>query len=74
MNQEEFKKLIESIGFKYNYSHYRYKEFGIDLYNNYYSFYDGSGWIFDIIYNDLTPINNYLKMELRSIKLKALLR
>ena len=74
MKKEEFKLLIESIGF---YStdgfNYYYKEFEIYLYNSYYNFYDCSEWD-DYNYNNLKPIEECFKRELRSIKLKALLR
>ena len=78
MIREEFKELIESIGFKsYTNYLYCYKEFTIDLYNSFYDFYDfynGSKWFYTVPYTDLTPINNDLKQELRSIKLKELLK
>ena len=71
MNQKEFKKLIESIGFKLNdrFS-YEYKEFRIYLYDNFYNFWNCSEIIYDIPLNDLTEI---LKLS-RSIKFKELLR
>ena len=67
----EFRKIIESIGFKFNdnYNYYEYKKFRIYLYNNYYNFYNGSEWIRNIDYNDLTP----LKQITRSYKLKKIL-
>ena len=78
MNQEEFRKYIESIGFEYNYGfYYDYKEFRIDLFNltgGHYDFWNGSEWIHNIPYNDLKPFEKYFKKELRSIKLKSLLR
>ena len=64
MTREEFKKYIESIGFK---------KYVIDLYNNYYNFHNGSKWYYDIYYNDLRPLENEFKQELRSIKLKKIL-
>jgi len=71
MNQEEFRKYIESIGF---YStdgfNYYYKEFGIDLYYDYYFYFNGSELFRYVSYNDLTQV---LKST-RSIKLKHLLR
>ena len=76
-NRESFIKLIESIGFEYkSMGIYYYKEFRIDLYRLYYDFYNEREfeWIYDISLNDWTPINKYLKKELRSYKLKALLR
>ena len=76
MNNEEFKKFIESIGFKYNYDSYLYdyKEFKIDLWYKKYDFYDGYKWIEYIPYNDLRPIEMYFKRELRSIKIKKILK
>ena len=84
MNVEEFKKFIESIGFKYNGHYYVYKEYHgvdhldyqiyrIDLYEYFYYFYNGSEWFDNIYLNDLRPIQEHLKKELRSIKLKGLL-
>ena len=69
MKREEFIKYIESIGFKYNGSSYRYKEYYIYLFIEYYHFYNGSESIYDIPLNDLTPL---LKL-IRSIKLKKIL-
>ena len=72
MNQEEFRKYIESIGFKlkpdYEYT-YLYKEFKIYLNINFYNFNNGSE-LNAYSYNDLSPL---LKLT-RSIKLKSLLR
>jgi hypothetical protein len=79
MNIEEFIKYIELIGFRYiSYDHYiyKYKEIKLDLYSDSYDsyyFWNGSDWIYDIPLNDLKPINEYFKKELRCIKLKALL-
>ena len=72
MNNKEFKKYIESIGFKYFGCYYDYKEYRIDLYEYCYYFYNGSDWDMKNI-DDLTPFNKYFKQELRSIKLKELL-
>ena len=72
MKYTEFKKLIESIGFKLNEHNlfYNYKEFKIDLYDiYYYDFYNGSEWIFSIKLNDLTPLDKII----RSYKLKKIL-
>ena len=70
INKKEFVKLIKSIGFiKIGYE-YEYKEYRIDLASNYYNFYNGSGWTFHIKLDDLSVF----KKELRSIKLKQLLR
>ena len=79
MNYDEFKKLIESIGFKSNVFHIYQKDYNgvksysINLYNDCYHFFYGSEWIIDIPLNNLTPIEKYFKRELRSIKLKGLL-
>ena len=71
MKQEEFIKLIESIGFKStNNFNYYYKEYSIYLYGDHYNFYNSSEGLYYIPYNDLKPI---LKLT-RSVKLKALLR
>ena len=84
MNKEEFKlyhevdlldfqKYIESIGFKYIGFCYRYKGFKIDLsFIEEYGFYNGSKWN-NYEYNDLRPIENYFKQELRRIKLRKIL-
>ena len=81
MSREEFKMFIETIGFEYAVSfnnierhdiyndRYNYKEYRIELYNNYYEFYNGSEWVYDIDLNDLTP----LKQIERSYKLKKIL-
>ncbi len=80
MNREEFITLIESIGFKskvFNIfldHYYFYKGFKLYLYDTYYQFSNGSEWFYDILYTDLTPIKKHFKQELRSIKLKELLR
>ena len=79
MSKEEFKKYIESIGFKYiaqvytTDTHYRYKNYQIDLYNNNYNFYNRSGWALNISLNNLKPLQKEFKNELRSIKLKKIL-
>jgi hypothetical protein len=77
MNQEEFIILIKSIGFEKFGDHlYNYKEFSIYLYFHVdeYDFRNGYEWTDDISLNDLTPLENNFKKELRSIKLKQLLR
>ena len=79
-SREEFIIFIKSIGFttSNNYSDfdsyilYYYKEFIIYLYANEYCFWNTSKWINYHLY-DLTPIENYFKQELRSIKLKNIL-
>jgi hypothetical protein len=73
MSREEFRILIESIGFKYN-GLYEYKEFRISYSNKYYNFHNGSKWIYSILLNDLELIEKKFKKELRSVKLKELLR
>ena len=71
MSREEFKKFIESIGFKYTgHGYYVYKECEIYLWNDHYDFYNISELIYNIDLNDLTP----LKKMTRCIKLKQLLR
>ena len=74
INKEEFVKLIKSIGFRFfinlDYGYYDYKSYRIYLESNYYNFYNGSGWTFHIKFDDLSVF----KKELRSIKLKQLLR
>ena len=69
MSLEEFKMFIESIGFESKGLYYHYKEYVIYLYNNYYHFFNGSEWTWDISFNDLTP----LKQIERSYKLKKIL-
>ena len=75
MNKEEFKQFIESIGFKHEGLFYDYKSYRIDLIPNCYNFWNGSGWLFHIKFtDDLTQFNKYFKKELRSIKLKQILK
>ena len=82
MSEEEFIKYIESLGFKNNYGglyQYQYKEFRIDIspidiFPSTNHFYNGSEWIVNESFSDLTPLENNFKRELRSIKLKQLLR
>ena len=74
--EEKFIIFIKSLGFKYNYNSniYEYKEFTIDICNgNIYNLYTGSVWYKYYPYENLEPINNYLKKELRTIKLKQIL-
>ena len=76
MSREEFIIFIKSIGFKsikFN-SYYNYKEYGIYLLQNNYNIYNGSKWFISTDYNDLITIENYFKGELRSIKLKQILK
>ena len=70
MDWKEFEKYIKSIGFKKKLWYYEYKEYKIDLWNEYYDF---SGK-YDIPFTDLTPLEKVFKKELRSIKVKELLR
>ncbi len=75
INREEFINYIELIGFKYNHDSYFYecKEFKIDLWYKKYDFYNGSEWS-EHYYTDLRPIEMYFKRELRSIKIKKILK
>ena len=77
MIRDEFEKLIRSIGFKYDTigCYYIYKEFVLYLYDNNYDLHTGNYWISgpnDL--NNLTPIQEYFKKKLRSIKLKQILK
>ena len=83
MNNIEFKKYIKSIGFKFDGLYYVYKEYHgvdhldypiyiIDLYDDHYKFYNGSGCITYVL-DDLSPLEKEFKKELRSIKLKKIL-
>ena len=74
MNREEFIIFIKSLGFEYNGFCYRYKNYIIDLYQDHYDLYNGSGWNVKIYLNDLSPLDKEFKKELRRIKLKELLR
>ena len=79
MSREEFKKFIESIGFKSDTDwicRYRYKEYTIITHPKYNTcdFYNGSEWVFYNKLNDIRPFDMYFKQELRSFKLKELLR
>ena len=75
---DELINYIESIGFKNDHfikiHRYEYKNYIIYLYEDCYSFYNGSEWIRDIDFNDLTPIEVHFKKELRSIKLKQIFK
>ena len=75
MSRDEFITLIESIGFKHNkiYDYYEYKEFSIELFNDYFDFWDDIVCIRFISFNNLEHIKNCFKKELRTIKLKQLL-
>ena len=70
-------ELISSIGFtfscKYFDFRYEYKEFKIDLYDDHYEFYNGSNWN-KYALNDLTPLKKEFEREIRSIKLKQILK
>ena len=80
MSNNDFRKYIESIGFKYykedsNAFRYDYKshldvnKYRIDMYNDHYEFFNGYKWIYYIKLDDLTPLK---KVE-RSYKLKKIL-
>ena len=79
-----FITYIKSIGFnkiinKYN-NVYVYKNYEINLYTYHYEFYNNktpiltSEYFFGFEYEDLKPVMNEFKNELRSIKLKKILR
>ena len=71
MTRIEFLTYIGSIGFKLN------STFFVYLYEGYSIYIDQEDYIFESIrypINDLKPLNNIFKKELRSIKLKQLLR
>jgi len=70
---DEFDLLIDLIGFKFNSGLYEYNEFLIDMWFNHYNFYNGSEWK-TYYYDELSIIHNTFKKELRSYKLKHLLR
>ena len=81
MRRNEFIKYIESLGFNdislFNDSIirlYEYKDYDICLEIYSYDFSNGSEYYRGIDLNNLTPINEYLKKELRSIKLKQILK
>ena len=79
MKQEEFIKLIESIGFKFEgiwneERYYDYKNYKIDLSSDLYELYDGSGWCSSYNIDDLKPLEKEFKNELRSNKLKQILK
>ena len=70
MNRYEFKKYIETLGFKfYDYGLYEYEELIVNSWNHGYNLYNGYEWIY-YAYDDLTPL---LKLS-RSIKLKKILK
>ena len=72
---DDFIKYIKSIGFIHSHNTvYNYENFTIHIYKIYYDFYDGSHSTLFIQYNDLNLLEKYFKRELRSIKLKELLR
>ncbi len=78
MCEEDFVKLIVSIGFNYrsiyNKNEYKYNKFRIDVWDDGYDFYNGSEWFMYVSYNELDIIYNSFKKEFRSIKLKQLLK
>ena len=70
----DFRIYIESLGFEHsNIGIYKYKGYIIDSYHDHYDFYNGSIWTYYIKLNDLRPLENYFKQEMRRIKLKRLL-
>ena len=69
----DFQKYIESIGFKQINAYYYYNDHRIKLHYNWYVFYNGSKWFEYYDLNDLSPLENEFKHELRRIKLKQLL-
>ena len=74
MNQNHFIKFIESIGFEKDIFNYKYKEYDINLYSDFYVLSKIHIKIVNVsYYNDLTLIKNVFKKELRSIKLKKIL-
>ena len=76
MTKYEFKELILRIGFKkcgHYYDEYRYKDFVLFLHSNNYHLLNYS-YSYQPGYDDLIPINYYFKNEMRSIKLKNILR
>ena len=75
LNELNFRMYIESIGFKHNgWDYYHYKKYSISLYTSHYIFSNNSECIYNIKLDDLTPLEKVFKKELRSIKLKELLR
>ena len=81
----DFIKYIKSIGFVLDkmgidslngfiFECYEYKKFKITVYKSYYDFYSKYEYIGQFYINDLTPIEKEFKRELRSIKLKKLLK
>ena len=75
MGRDEFENYIISIGFKKTKTldfRYLYKNYGIDLYGDFYKFYTNLGWVLYVL-DDLSPLDKYFKNELRSIKLKKIL-
>lgn len=76
MNKEKFIKIIELIGFKSNDSFkYDYEEYTILAFPEFYDFLVcGDEQDEAIPYDDLENIKIYFEKELRSVKLKQLLR
>ncbi len=78
VKREQLRSLVKSIGFncvknESDKNYYTYKDYDIDLYEDFYDFYDGTKWIWDLEYDDLEKFEECFKKELRSIKLKQLL-
>ena len=77
MNREDFKIFIKCIGFKSDTSvfYYVYKDYKINLFeDNSYNLFKGSEWIGFEYCNNMEILERYFKKELRSFKLKQLLR
>ena len=77
MNRDEFIKYIESIGFIYNGRSYSYKYYIIEVFKYGYDFYPMRGKYMGNItpsFIDLDIIEFHFKKEIRSIKLKKLLK
>ncbi len=76
MSRDQFTKLIESIGFetKCGIISYFYKENQIYIAITTYHLHINSEFKGIYIFSNLEPIEDYFKNELRSIKLKQILK
>ena len=78
MTRKYILELIKLIGFEEDsnmFEYYFYKEYAIDFFLNDFSFHFNNGSEWNIIdFNNLTPFEKYFKKELRSIKLKKILK
>ncbi len=75
--RDEFKELIFSIGFKHSsefQGRFVYKNFTIDISEFDYDIHDGETWSPFHTLDELEPIKKIFKKELRSIKLKNILK